>query len=181
MSAQTTDVPTRALRWHRDSATTLDEAQFQILYTAVARPLLAYLLGVTRRQHLADDLLQETFCRFLLRQPAAMPADETRRYLFRIATNLLRDRWRQHEDLPASEPVDAGTTPDLDTQLDVHRVLQSLKPRERNLLWLAYVEGMSHTEIAAVTGLHALSIRLLLFRARRRAAGFLQHPLPETL
>ncbi len=49
-----------------------------------------------------------------------------------------------------------------------------MKPRERQLLWLAYAEGYSHREIAAVTGLAAASIRLLLFRARRKIAGFLR-------
>ena len=41
-----------------------------------------------------------------------------------------------------------------------------MKPRERQILWLAYAEGYSHREIAEVTGLASASIRLLLFRAR---------------
>jgi RNA polymerase sigma-70 factor (ECF subfamily) len=49
-----------------------------------------------------------------------------------------------------------------------------LKPRQRALLWLAYVEGMRHAEIAEVLGLSALSIRPLLFRARRRMATALR-------
>jgi RNA polymerase sigma-70 factor (ECF subfamily) len=44
------------------------------------------------------------------------------------------------------------------------------------LLWLAYVEGMSHEEIAAATGLRVLSIKILLFRARRKAAHLLAPP-----
>jgi len=51
--------------------------------------------------------------------------------------------------------------------------MRALKPRERELLWLAYVEGMNHAEIAGATGLRVLSVRLLLFRARKRAAGLL--------
>jgi RNA polymerase sigma-70 factor (ECF subfamily) len=49
-----------------------------------------------------------------------------------------------------------------------------MKPRERQLLWLAHAEGYSHREIAQVTGLAATSIRLLLFRARRRLARILR-------
>jgi len=49
-----------------------------------------------------------------------------------------------------------------------------LKPRQRTLLWLAYVQGLTHEEIAAHLGLHAASIKLLLFRARRRLAGLLR-------
>jgi RNA polymerase sigma-70 factor (ECF subfamily) len=52
--------------------------------------------------------------------------------------------------------------------------LRQMKPRERELLWLAYVEGMNHAEIAAATGLGTMSIRLLLFRARRKAAQLLR-------
>jgi RNA polymerase sigma-70 factor (ECF subfamily) len=51
--------------------------------------------------------------------------------------------------------------------------MRQLKPRERELLWLAYVEGMSHAEIAAATGLRVMSIRILLYRARRKASQFL--------
>jgi len=53
-------------------------------------------------------------------------------------------------------------------------VLRELKPRERQLLWLAYVEGMSHHEIAAALNLKSGSIRPLLFRARRRMAEVLR-------
>jgi len=45
--------------------------------------------------------------------------------------------------------------------------LARLRPRERQLLWLAHAEGYSHAEIAGITGLATASIRLLLFRARR--------------
>jgi DNA-directed RNA polymerase specialized sigma24 family protein len=51
-----------------------------------------------------------------------------------------------------------------------------MRPRERQLLWLAHAEGYSHREIAEVTGLGSASIRLLLFRARRKIARLLQNP-----
>ncbi len=158
-----------------------DEAAFQLIYDATARPLWAYLLRVSGRRDVADDLLQETFCRFLGCKAGelAMNEADTRSYLFRIATNLLRDRWRRGENAfdgdADEEPV---VEDDPAAKMDVRRVMQALKPRARQLLWLAYVEGMSHPEIAAATGLNVLSIRLLLFRARRHAAGLLR---PDTM
>ena len=56
---------------------------------------------------------------------------------------------------------------------DVQRALGQLKPRERALLWLAYAQGASHREIAEVLGLKTASIKLLLFRARRKMARLL--------
>ncbi len=69
--------------------------------------------------------------------------------------------------------MEDGFCVDVDTQMDVRAAMRMLKPRERELLWLAYVEGMNHAEIGAATGLRPLSVRMLLFRARRKAAGLL--------
>ena len=154
----------------------LTEAEFERLYEANAGPVLGYLIASTDRHDVADDLLQETFCRVLAHRAAmsqaGMDAAAQRRYLFRIATNLLRDRWRGREDQPFSEPAEAGESRNFEASIDVHAMLRHLKPRERELLWLAYVEGMDHAEIAAATGLNRLSVRTLLFRARSRAKQF---------
>lgn len=151
----------------------LDESSFRLLYEATSRPIRAYLLHVSRRPDVADDLLQETYCRYLMHRRTDMDESQTRSYLFRIATNLLHDRVRSRVDLTVPEVPEPGITPSLETRVDVRAALRQLKPRERELLWLAYVEGMNHEEIAAATGLRPLSIRILLFRARRKAAGLL--------
>jgi RNA polymerase sigma-70 factor (ECF subfamily) len=150
------------------------EEGFRRLYEATSRPLWGYLQHASGRAEVADDLLQETFCRFLLRKNPVMDEAQTRSYLFRIATNLLRDRYRSRDDSAFEEPADRGVETDEETRLDVQAAMRQLKPRERELLWLAYVEGMSHTEIAAATGLSALSIRILLYRARQKAGAILR-------
>jgi RNA polymerase sigma-70 factor (ECF subfamily) len=152
----------------------MDEQQFQALYNATARPIHAYLLAITGSKDAADDVLQDTYFRFLTRHPKGLPTGEARPYLFRIATNLLRDRWRSRQEAQLPDGFDETRSCNIDTQLEVQRVMRVLKPRERELLWLAYVEGMTHQEIAIATGLTALSVRPLLFRARRKAAGLLQ-------
>lgn len=159
---------------HAHDSTAMDERQFQLLYEATARPIHAYLIGMTGQRDIADDVLQETYCRFLSRHPRGMPPAESRPYLFRIATNLLRDRWRTRHETQPLDDFDQAHSEDLNAQLDVRRVMKALKPRERELLWLAYVEGMTHTEIATATGLTALSVRPLLFRARKKAARLLR-------
>jgi RNA polymerase sigma-70 factor, ECF subfamily len=151
----------------------VDEAAFQVLYDATSPRLRAYLLHVCRRPDVADDLLQETYCRWLMRRHPVMDDLQTRAYLFRIATNLVHDRVRSRIDSVVSEIPERASVPTIESRLDVRSTLRQLKPRERELLWLAYVEGMNHEEIAAATGLRALSIKILLFRARRKAAHLL--------
>jgi RNA polymerase sigma-70 factor (ECF subfamily) len=162
-------MPTRAL---------IEAPEFQRLYDAHSGPILGYLAAVTAKKEVAEDLLQETFLRLLTRPLPPMDDDNTRRYLFRIATNLLRDRWRSGDATPYAESAEPAHTDDLDTSIAVRAALARLKPRERELLWLAYVEGMDHAEIAAATGLQRLSVRIALFRARRKAAELLSPPQP---
>jgi RNA polymerase sigma-70 factor (ECF subfamily) len=158
---------------------------FAAFYSRSSRPLWAYLVRSSADPALADDLMQESYVRFLSAPGApSLAADgETaaRLYLFRIASNLLRDHWRRPrpasiEEVPEeffSSRSDAAQT---DSQILLEPALRQMKPRERQLLWLAHAEGYSHREIAKVMGLSSASIRLLLFRARRKIAALLRAP-----
>ncbi len=163
----------------------MDEERFRILYERTARPLWSYISRVSGNPGLADDLVQETFCRFLTGARADMSEDHQRNYLFRIATHLLHDHWRKaaHHSFPACDserllevPSDERIAEEIHLRRDVGRALERLKPRERAMLWLAYVLGASHKEIAETLGLKTPSIRLLLFRARRKLVDLLRHP-----
>ncbi|MGH9433796.1 MAG: RNA polymerase sigma factor [Terriglobia bacterium] len=166
----------------------MDEQTFRAFYEKTARPLWSYLSRISGSPSLADDLVQESYYRFL--RAGLKSTDETyqKNYLFRIATNLARDHWRslpRRERLEASispaARVDNHTADRVQRSSDLGRALARLKPREREILWLAYGEGSSHKEIAEVVGLKAASIRLLLFRARRRVADLLRKPAPALL
>ena len=56
--------------------------------------------------------------------------------------------------------------------------MAQMRPRDRQLLWLAHAEGYSHREIAEITGLREGSVRLLLYRARRKIARLLRQQVP---
>src|SRR5512146_1432899 len=73
----------------------MDEESFRDFYERTARPLWAYLSRVLGDASQADDLMQETYYRFLRARLPELGAAHRRNYLFRIATNLLRDSWRQ--------------------------------------------------------------------------------------
>src|ERR1039457_4768131 len=77
----------------------MDSEAFAGFYERASRPLWAYLARVSGDPALADDLMQESFVRFLCASRPASLGEEgevaCRRYLFRIATNLMRDHWRR--------------------------------------------------------------------------------------
>ena len=157
----------------------MDEESFRGFYDRTARSLRAYLARVTGDGALADDLLQEAYYRFLRARSNYEGEAHRRNALFRIATNLIHDSRRRARvapliDSPAHEIADrhdeAGAT---ERAADLRKAMARLKPRERALLWLAYAQGSSHKEIAESLGLRTGSVKLLLFRARRRLAGML--------
>ena len=159
-------------------AGSMDNEAFAGFYERTARPLWAYLARVSADHALADDLAQESFVRFLC---AAAPLDgevAARRYLFRIASNLLKDHWRRPRSASIEgtpeEHFAVTATAAGEAEFMLAPALAQLRPRDRQLLWLAYAEGYTHREIAEITGLASASIRLLLFRARGKAARLLR-------
>ena len=74
------------------------------------------------------------------------------------------------EQLVAATDVAA----EAERRTDLARAMSHLRPREREMLWLAYAQGSTHRDIAGIIGVKATSVRLLLFRARRKLAGLLK-------
>lgn len=159
-----------------DAVARLDEAAFSAFYAKTSRAVWAYVYRVTGNAADADDIVQEAFCRLLRVGPEAAE-EEWRRYLYKIASNLVVDRWRQSKRQQQDEPAPVFAAPPQSGRgddEDVARTFAKLTSRERALLWLAYVEEESHEEIAASLGLGRRSIKVLLFRARLRLRDLLK-------
>jgi RNA polymerase sigma-70 factor (ECF subfamily) len=159
----------------------MDEEVFRGFYDRNARGLWAYLARVTGDREQADDLLQETFYRFLRAAAAHENEAHRRNSLYRIATNLAHDARRQSQVrapvMSMGDDIENVSTGDqagsTERRADVTRALSNLKPRERAMLWLAYAEGASHDEIAGALGIRVASLKPMLFRARRKMAALL--------
>jgi RNA polymerase sigma-70 factor, ECF subfamily len=154
----------------------MDEPEFEAFYRATADRLRVYLYRVCRERRIVDDLLQEAYYRFLRSKFAGGGEEDQVRYLFRIATNLLKDHWsaakRTAELTPELPDRPVGETSAI--RLDVHSALGALKATDREMLWLAYAEGCSHAEIAEILEVKTASVRVLLFRARARLLELLR-------
>jgi RNA polymerase sigma-70 factor (ECF subfamily) len=146
----------------------------ELLYRTLGPRVHAYLSRQVGDHAAASDLLQETFVRLLQSPPAAASDAELRAYVYRTAQSRAVDYFRRTERrsevAPAAEPAcsPAVASPDLE------RAFAQLEPRDRALLWLAYVEEMRHNEIARIVGVRTLSVKVLLYRARRRFEAVLR-------
>jgi RNA polymerase sigma-70 factor, ECF subfamily len=154
----------------------MDQAAFRRFYEETAPALRAYIARGSGSIHAADDILQDVFMRFLVKAPPTLDAAGMRGYLYRTAETLIVDRWRQRKregtrDREAAELRPEPAHPNLND--DVNRAFRELKPEQRSLLWMAYVEEFDHRQIAAATGVKEKSVRVLLSRARKAFAGVL--------
>jgi RNA polymerase sigma-70 factor (ECF subfamily) len=122
----------------------------------------------------AEDVVQEAFVRLLGERPR-----DSRAWLFTVASRLAIDhrrarvrrerfaagpRWEQTDNPPAS--ADDALLRD-EGVASVRRVLQTLRPRDRDLL-LFHHTGVSYREIAKRLGVARSSVGPLLARAHRR-------------
>lgn len=154
------------------------QEHFQAFYDRTAKPLHGYLCRVLQDASRADDLLQESYLRLMRSAlPDGAGFAHRKNYLFRIAANLIHDHYRaaRHEAEMPFELVEPTRFADTaDRSRDLRLALDVLLARDRQLLWLAYVERFSHREMADLTGLKEQSIRPMLLRARHRLAGELR-------
>jgi RNA polymerase sigma-70 factor (ECF subfamily) len=162
--------------------------------------LLRYLLFLTGKREVAEDLFQETWMRVLLRGAQYNGKARFDTWLFTIARNLVIDLSRKRqmasldemsetgEDERPFEVAIDGPSPleqfaTREDRAEVAEVLLKLEPSYREVLTLRFHEEMSLEEIASVTraplstvksrlyrGLAALKPEVELLR-RTRAAG----------
>ena len=150
--------------------------QFEEFYVATRRALRSYVCRVACNETIADDLLQESYIRLLSAPP--MREAQRRSYLYRVATNLIMDyrraQSRQRHWWQQSTAPEQFTDARLDLTSDMHQLFAWISIQERSLLWLAYVEGAEHREIAEILNLKEKSVKVLLHRARRRMESILK-------
>ncbi len=157
----------------------MDEERFKVFYEQTSKPLLSYLLRVAGEKAIADDVFQESYVR-VLQSDLKEPTDaKLKSYLFTTATNLIRDHWRRTKRDVQWESEGVGDIPsrheerNMSTRHSVEGALEQLSPQHRSLLWLAYVEGYDHKEIATMLSVKEKSVRVLLFRAKQKLLGIL--------
>jgi RNA polymerase sigma-70 factor (ECF subfamily) len=146
----------------------VNEKELEELYCATAPRLRRYLGRLVEDP---DDLTQETFFRYLRAGYTAVGEDRVR-ILFTIATNLARNAWSRKR--PPEAMKETAIAVDPIERIDLIGALRKLSPRERALLWLTYAEGYDHRDVARMMGMARASIRVLLFRARKKLARLME-------
>jgi len=138
---------------------------FQREYPHVA----GYCWRLVDDSDLAADIAQEAFARLLARW---LRVREPRAYVYRIATNLVREAWRERLR-PLPEDTTAPSDPTT-ADIAVRLAVDALPLRYRTVVWLHYFAGLPVAEVAAVVGRRSGTVKWQLSEARARLARVLE-------
>lgn len=149
-----------------------DSAAFETLVEIYSPRLYGYFYRLTGRREDAEDLLQEVFVRVVRMIGRYEHENRFDAWLFRIATNLVRDRVRRRrraagvessggqqdepgvlEEVPDEEVDQPDDVMQTAEQVDrMQRVLRQLPAAEREVILLRHFSQMSFKEVAEAMG-----------------------------
>ena len=155
------------------------EDAFDRIYEHFRPRLYGFLVRLSKRQDVAEDLLQETWIRLATRAPQLAEDTRLAAWLFTVARNLFLShrRWRLLDADRVQElarvairseepdcPFEALAGSELQRELE--RALARLPIKYREVLLLTALEGISHEQAAAICELKPEALRKRLSRAR---------------
>lgn len=164
-----------------------DKEAFEELVRRHQHRVFAVAGGILRRREDVEDIAQQVFVKayFSLKRFDQRAAFST--WLYKITVNECWDLLRkkkvrpllyesdlseeQAQQFSASERLESGAqdiSDKLEAQQHVERLLEGLDERDRMMLILKEVEGFAIEEIAEILDLNANTVKVRLFRARRR-------------
>ena len=159
-----------------------DNRAFDELLSRNQNKLVSYILFVVRDEDKANDIFQETFVKVVtkLHQGKYVDSGKFSAWIMRIAHNVIMDWYRDQKARNLVEPTEdndlsrLGTNNILDLNIenkfvnnqimdDVKRMMNSLPPTQREVVFMRFYQDMSFKEIAELTG---VSINTSLGRMR---------------
>ena len=164
-----------------------DKEAFEELVRRHQHRVFAVAGGILRRREDVEDIAQQVFVKayFSLKRFDQRAAFST--WLYKITVNECWDLLRKKKVRPllyesdlseeqaqqfgAAERLESGAqdiSDKLEAQQQVERLLEGLDERDRMMLVLKEVEGFAIEEIAEILDLNANTVKVRLFRARRR-------------
>lgn len=129
----------------------------EAVYRELASPVYTMAVRVLQNVQLAEDVTQDTFIDVFTKASSVNDPSSFIGWVHKIATNhclmKLRSPWHtkripQERDYVSTD----ANTENADLTLDVERVLASLAPITRMVVWMYCVEGYTHSEIGKVFG-----------------------------
>ena len=152
--------------------------KFGSFYKNYNKTLFAYLMRMTGDYHLASDIMQESFTRFLEHYEGKILKASL---LFTIARHALFDHSRKQGRNTAlkEDPIDRSRSQEQDLMVkqeyrQVLSAMQALSQDERDILALAISDGLCYRDVASIAGISVENVKVRVHRVRHKLKKILQ-------
>ena len=150
----------------------IDLNPIERFYKAHAGAIHAFLVSLCRDPVWAEDLMQDTFVK-ATKSLAGYRGGSPRSWLFSIARSVFIDDTRRRRAVAVGEIEEQGVMDgDVTERMLIEQALSKLPERQRTVLLLADMAGLSYAEVSEVVGVSLSAVKALIHRAR---ASFRAH------
>ena len=157
----------------------MNEKDFKDLVLPLQRQMYAVCFSILRDESVVSDCLQDVMTRLWEHRSRLKKMDNPGGYCMVVAKRAAIDIYRRHTcritDLDSEPPdiTDPSATPSeqveaRDRLQTLTSLLEQLPPRQREVVEMSGISGLSNSEIEEATGLSGENVRVLLSRGRKR-------------
>lgn len=156
-----------------------DKQAVSTLYEAYAQAIFRYVSYRVESDVLAEDLTAEVFLRMVQGLPAYKDSGAPfGAWLYRIAANQITDHYRRNRrsagPIPDEHPIDdtdpLGKAAKNEERAHLRHALAALPADFQTLLVMRFMQGLQHSEVAAVLNKSEAAIRVMQHRALQALA-----------
>lgn len=154
----------------------MTERRFHSEYLSLAETLYKVAYYILESEDEAEDAVQELYLKLWESRKSLDGIRQPKAYCIRMLKNLCIDRIRSAVHLAFSENLPESPAPrsqddDFDARRRLDKVLKAVKAlpeRQKQVLLMRTVEGLSYEEMSARTGMNNATLRVTLSQARTK-------------
>jgi RNA polymerase sigma-70 factor (ECF subfamily) len=157
-----------------------DEDAFRQLYEMTNRKVYNYLYRMVNNQHMAEDLLIETFTEVWKSARGFRAESKGLTWMIGIARhramNALRGNRNREDDIDDNiedPPAQMNTCAASEAAVILETALNRLPPTHREVLDLIFFQGLVYEDVARVTGIPLNTVKTRVFYAKDKLKGIL--------
>ena len=154
----------------------MSDAEYNRIVNQYADTIYRVALSYSKSRFDAEDVVQNTFVKLLVKEVSFQDENYLRRWLIRVAVNACKDIhksfWRKNVDSMdeiSSEPVFME-----EEKSDLYYAVMELPLKYRVVVHLFYYEGYSTSEIASILKIPEKTVSTRLFRAKAKLKDYLK-------
>lgn len=139
--------------------------------------LILYLNSIVENIYIAEELMEDTFFKLLIKKPRFFRRCSFKTWLYSIGRNVAIDYLRRNSKITGISIDDCQNLLEDEENLEksyikaeqkitVHKAINRLRPQYRQILYLIYFEDFSNAEAATIMKKSKHQIETLAYRAR---------------